>query len=110
MEANNLLNYLLTVDDVRLGSLKASLAGTVPLFLDATTGDGTPLLRIYSIKAGLAKDRGRHTEGFGDLLTNFPDAQNRSVTILNVGTDTKTFLIFTDAETKRIFGVLSADR
>jgi hypothetical protein len=80
MSADDLLKYLLTAaDDPRLASLKAALTNSVPVFLDASTGDGTPLLRIYSIKSGIAKDRGTHTEGYQDLLSNLQGAQNRQV-------------------------------
>jgi hypothetical protein len=110
MSADDLLEYFLSVRDPRLAPLKASLADSAPVFLDVSTGDGTPLLRIYSVRAGIARDRSSHTEGYEDLLANLKEAQSRQVTVLHVNTEAKAFLVFSDAETKRVFGVLSGDR
>jgi hypothetical protein len=110
MSADDLLKYLLAADDPRLAVLKAALTISAPVFLDVSTGDGTPLLRMYSIRAGISKDRGARTEGYEDLLANLQNAQNRQVTVLHVNTESKAFLVFTDAETRRVFGVLSGDR
>jgi len=109
MNPDNFLKHVLSLDDPRLAPLRASLADSAPVFLDVSTGDGTPLLRIYSVRAGIARDKGSHTEGYEDLLTNLKDAENRQVDVLHVKTETKAFLVFSDAETNRVFGVLSGD-
>ena len=110
MNADDLLRYLLSVDDPRLAPLKVALADSIPVFLDTSTGDGTPLLRIYSTKAGIAKDRSSSTAGYDDLLRNLENARKRQVTVVHVNTETKAFLIFTDAEDKRVFGMFSGNR
>jgi hypothetical protein len=110
MTANELLEHLITIDDPRLAVLKVALKTSAPVFLDVSTGEGTPLLRIYTIKAGMAKDKGSLTEGYEDLVANLKAAQNRQVTVLHVNLESKAFLVFADAETKHLFGVISGDR
>ena len=110
MTANELLQFLLHAADPKLASLKAALATSAPAFLQVTTGDGTPLFRIYTIKSEIAKDKGACIEGYEDLLPNLQGAQNRQVSILHINTKSKVFLVFTDAETNNVLGVLSADR
>lgn len=110
MTADELLKYLLALDDPRLAALKAALLTCAPVFLDISAGNGTPLLQIYTIKKGIAKEGGSSTEGYEDLLANLPGAQNREVSVLQVNTESKAFLVFTNEETKRVLGVLSGDR
>lgn len=110
MTAKELLDRLLSTNDPRVGPLRLALAGSAPLFLDTSTGEGAPLLRIYSVRAGLAKDKGVPTQGYEDLLKNLPNAADRMVTVLHVNTEAKAFLVFTDAGTGLVLGVLSGDR
>lgn len=110
MNADDLLKFVLATGDRRVAGLKAELESSVPEFLEVSSGDGSPLLRIYSVRAKIAQERGASTEGYEDLLANLSDARNRRVVVLHINLKSKAFLVFTDAETKRIFGVLSGDR
>jgi len=110
MDSRDFLQQLLGMDDPRLERLKAGVRQSEPTFLDLSSGDGTPLLRIYSIRAGIAAKAGSRTEGYEDLIANLGKAENREVTVLHVNTQTEAFLVFTDAETRSILGVLSGLR
>jgi hypothetical protein len=110
VDADELLRHLLTVDDPRLFAFKTAIKQESPTYVGVSSGDGAPLFRIYSVKAKIAEDTGSHTDGYEDLLQNLKSVQAGQVAVLQVNMRSRTFMVFIDAETGRIFGVLSGSR
>jgi len=107
MSANELLDYILAADDARLFDLQSALKGAQPIFLEVVSGDGAPLWRIYSIRAEIAKEKEKDIKGFEDLLPNLEAAQHRKISVIDVITESRGFLVFVDTEAKHILGMLS---
>jgi hypothetical protein len=110
MNANELLKQILAGSDSRLNVLREELDESSPESVYATSGDGTPLLSIYGVRAEINKHKGGGAQGYEDLLLNLRAAQDRQVAILVVNMQRVSFVIFVDVETKRLYGILSGDR
>jgi hypothetical protein len=109
MNAQQLLEYLRSLDDDRLEPLKTEVAESVPSFLHVVSGDGHPLFRIYKIRSEIAKEKGIQIHGFEGLLPSLENITGE-VAILVVNTEAKFFLVFLKSEDLALLGMISGPR